>query len=209
MDQPLQAYVSNHFVTGAGAIFPRLTAAPPRPASATPAPDAPTSAPPPEAEAVGEDKIVETALVETADEVAQMARAVEEELKLPQEDGTEVEEQKIPSSSAQEEGDTPEVKVDEEVWQEDEEPIAEEKEKEMTAQPAGDAAVPPEIEEKSSPVEGEPSVADMSAVEAKDEEILAPGPGFTADEEKFTVVLSGQKYSPANFWYVSSYAVSL
>ena len=154
--------------------------------------------------------------METADEVVEVAKEVEEELKIETENEQEEREEKKAAAAAVEDG----------MWEEEgegekmkgvEEPVREE---EMVAPKEEDAeTVAEEVKEEEegskemevetpSPVvvdkEEEPAAAVEPEPEPKvvEEEVLPAGPNVEVVEGKYTIVTSGYRYSPANFWFV-------
>lgn len=193
---------------------------PPPPPAAAPAP-APEAAPVPAADEPAteaeqpkeEDPVVETALVATADEVV----AVAEELKITDDDAEEkkmddgtwndaaegdamkgVEQPLSPAAEAVKE-ETPAASA------EDSEPVPAAEEAKM------DVETPVEERQPRDAVEPSPIAAVPAPVEP---EVAAPpaGPNVEVIEGKYTIVTSGFRYSPQNFWtgrWRSSYAVDL
>ncbi|KAL7418150.1 F-actin-capping protein subunit alpha [Mrakia frigida] len=219
----LQTYITNHFTTGTGSVFPTFVPGPP-----PPPPLAPAAAPEEEVAEVAvvpiasqeEDPIIETALVETADEVVEVAKEVEEELK-------------IETEQEQEEREQEKKTVEDGTWEEEdvgeggsmkgvEEPVAvaaspapvehemaaPKEEEEIVAAPEKEESKEMEVE---TPVKEEEPVA--AAVEPEVvEEVLPAGVNVEVVDGKYTVVTSGYRYSPANFWtgrWRSSYSIDL
>lgn len=145
-----------------------------------------------------EDKAVETALVETAEEVAAVAKEVEAELTLVEKDdsvlaltgdGAAAATDVVPSVTASDEppAKTPNLKEtlsEADSAADDAEPMEGVKE-ETTASEVAAAPIPVPVEDEALPAAVPTAAAPVEA-----------------DEGKYTLVLSGHRYSPTNFWYV-------
>lgn len=205
--QPLlQSYIANHFITGTGSVFPTFVPGPPPPPPAAPA--LVVAEEEPVVAKVEEDPVVETALVATADEVIEVAKEVEEELKIVDDKEEVAEGKKVDDGTWDDEGEGGEMKGVEVPALaaspiEDEETAAPKVEEQEAATPAP-AEAEPEVaedtkmeEDVATPVEATPAPEAIPVVE----DVLV-GLNVEVVHGKYTIITSGYRYSPANFWFV-------